>query len=156
MATRRTFIRNCSAFAALAAFVPASLLAAPQRRRGVSLADVSFGTFAAQVNSQFLLRNLNGDAQALQLVEAEPAPGGDSFAEDGGSEKFSLLFRGDPTRPLQQDTYRFEHTRIGRFDMFIVPIGCEDRSHCYYEAVFNRLPPESQPRGQFVARQHTK
>ena len=130
-------------------------MAAPLWRRGVSLAEVAFGTFAAQVNSQFLLRNVNGGAQALELVEAEPAPGGDSFA-DGGGETFSLLFRGDPTRPLQQDTYRFEHTRIGSFEMFIVPIGCEDRSHCYYEAVFNRLPPESRPRGQFVVRRHTK
>ena len=83
------------------------------------------------------------------------APDVDSFASDEGGEKFSLLFRGDAIRPLGQNTYAFEHARIGRFEMFIVPIGREDQGQCHYEAVFHRSPPESRARGRFLARLRT-
>ena len=156
MGTRRRFIRDCSALTASAAFLPASELAAARPWREVSLADVSFATLAALVNSRFLLRNPNGDAQALELIEVEPTPGHDSFAGDGGMETFSLLFRGDAVRPLGQNTYSFEHARIGRFEMFIVPIGREDRSHCHYEAVFIRPSPEPAARGRLTARLRPK
>ena len=59
-------------------------------------------------------------------------------AEDALHEKFALLFRGPLASPLAQNTYSFEHQRIGSFAMFIVPIGCVDQSRCYYEAIFNR------------------
>ncbi len=127
-------------------------LAAPRRWREVSLADVAFETLAAQVTSRFLMRNASGDTQSLELIGAEPTSGDDSLAGEGAVESFSLLFRGDTTSPLSQNTYYFEHARLGRFEMFIVPIGREDRNHCYYEAVFNRPPPESRGHGRFVAR----
>ena len=157
MATRRKFIRDCSALAASTAFLPASVTAAPRRWREVPLEEVSFGTFAPQVNTRFVLHDARGITQALELVAAEPAaPGADSFGGETGGERFSLFFRGDAARPLRQNTYWFEHARIGRFQMFIVPIGCEDRSHCYYEAVFNRLPLESLPGKQFVPKLRMK
>jgi len=143
MATRRRFIRDCSALVVSATLVPASVTAAPRRWREVSLANVAFGTLVALVNSTFVLRHTNGDAQALELIEAALAPGSNSLAGDDGGESFSLFFRGDATRPLGQNSYAFDHSRIGRFEMFIVPIGREAGSHCYYEAVFNRPPPES-------------
>ena len=130
-------------------------MAAPRRWRAVSLADIAFGTLTGQVNSRFVVRDPNGDAHSLELIQAKPTPGGDSFASDEGIEKFSLLFRGDAIRPLGQNTYAFEHARIGHFEMFIVPIGREDRGQCYYEAVFNRPPPESRVRGRFAARLQT-
>ena len=119
------------------------MLASPRRWREVSLADVSFKTFAALVNSRFTLRESNGGAQALELVQADLAAMPDGFTAESDSDSFSLFFRGDVTLALQQDTYSFEHARIGRLAMFIVPIGCDDHSHSYYEAVFNRTPPAS-------------
>ena len=130
-------------------------MAAPRRWQAVSLADIAFGTLAAQVNSRFIVRDPNGDAHSLELIRAETAPGGESVASNEGSEKFSLLFRGDAIRLLGQNTYAFEHARIGRFEMFIVPIGREHRSQCYYEAVFNRPPPESRACGRLMARLRT-
>ena len=150
MATRRRFIRNCSALAASAAFLPASVLAV-RTGRSVSLEDIAFGTLAAQVHSRFLLRDTNGDSQSLKLIEAKLASGGGSVAGDQGIERFSLLFQGDAANPLGQNTYSFEHARLGRFEMFIVPIGREDRNHCHYEAVFNRPPPESTANKQHIA-----
>jgi hypothetical protein len=138
-------------------------MAAPRRLREVSLAEVSFGTFAPLINSGFVLREATGAAQALQLVEVDPlAPTPDSAysAEEPSartfSQMFSLFFAGDATRPLPQDTYVFEHAHLGRFEMFIVPVGCEDRSHCYYEAVFNRPPLASLPPPRLVHRLRTR
>ena len=108
----------------------------------MSLGEIAFGTFAAQVHSRFLLRQANGESQSLKLIEAEMVSSADDVAGDQGVERFSLLFRGDAARPLGQNTYSFEHARLGCFEMFIVPIGREDRNHCHYEAVFNRRLPE--------------
>jgi len=128
MTSRRKFIRGCSALAASAAIVPASV-AAPLSWGKVSLAEIGFEAFAALVNSRWVLRKQNQEPQSLELVEAA-----------GDGKKFSLLFRGDAARSLLQDTYAFEHPRIGRFEMFIVPVGRADGSRCHYEAVFNLKP----------------
>ena len=155
MATRRKFIRDCSTLAASAVLVPVSVLAAPQKWRQVTLADVAFKMLAAQVNTRFLLRNATGDTQVLELTRAELAPQGSNRAKDGGNEKFSLFFCGDASQPIGQNTYAFEHTGIGRFEMFLVPIGCADHAHCYYKAVFNRPAPDSHEPGQLVAQSHS-
>ena len=54
---------------------------------------------------------------------------------------FSLLFRGPSGPALAQQIYAFEHDRLGRFDLFIVPVG-QDAQGLAYEAVFNRLVDE--------------
>jgi len=59
-------------------------------------------------------------------------------AEDARNERFCLLFRGSAHQLLAQNTYVFEHPRLGDLTLFIVPIGSrEGAPHCYYEAVFN-------------------
>ncbi len=131
-------------------------MAAPRRWREISLADVDFGTLAALVRSTFVVRDATGAAQALELVGAELGADRDGFTGDSSIENFSLLFRGDRTRTMSQSTYTFENSRIGRFEMFIVPIGREDRSGCYYEAVFNRPPPEPQARGGGAGRRQPR
>jgi len=78
---------------------------------------------------------------ALQLTHVGDLP---AKAYQGASRNlsadqeqcFSLLFRGPADRPLGQGTYRFEHSRIGSFSLFIVPMvsgeGAQD-----YEVIFN-------------------
>ncbi|HYG35064.1 MAG TPA: hypothetical protein VEC99_09785, partial [Clostridia bacterium] len=53
-------------------------------------------------------------------------------------EAFSLLFQGAADSALSQGTYRFQHSELGSFDMFIVPRS-QDKGGQYYEACFNRL-----------------
>lgn len=155
MGTRRRFLRDCSALAVSAALGPVPAMAVPRPGQEVSLDDLSFRTFAALVRTAFFVRDAEGRRQMLALLEAEPAaPDGDGFGGAVGGESFSLSFRGEATRPLRQDTYAFEHARVGRFPMFIVPVGREDRNHCYYEAVFHRLPPELFPRELPVGPRH--
>ena len=54
-----------------------------------------------------------------------------------GKESFSLLFERDAHgQPFTQDTYPVEHSALGKFSLFIVPVGSESGEH--YEAIFTR------------------
>ena len=145
--TRRQFLVNCSAIAVTASVAPATL-GGPSRSRAVPLEQIGLVDFARQFNTTFVVRPERGAPIELVLVEIRPlaskiaAPN----AEDARNEKFALLFRGSLAASLRQDTYSFEHQRVGSFAMFIVPIGCMDQSHCYYEAIFNRPARASKTR----------
>jgi Domain of unknown function (DUF6916) len=52
-----------------------------------------------------------------------------------GRRQFSLMFRGGPNPPLPQRIYGVEHERIGRLELFLVPVG-PDGAGQRYEAVF--------------------
>lgn len=104
----------------------------------MSLEQISAEDFARQLNSTFVVHTEQG-SRRLVLAEIQ-SPAVSPNAEDAQNEKFTLRFRGVPALPLGQDTYWFEHQRIGLFAMFIVPIGCMDERYCCYEAVFNRPP----------------
>jgi len=87
-------------------------------------------TFAEHLNSAFRLRHGPATTE-LELVEVS----------DGSAARhvsFSLLFRGPQQPLLPQQIYPFEHDRLGRFDLFIVPVK-RDAHGLYYEAVFNRV-----------------
>jgi len=53
-----------------------------------------------------------------------------------GPSSFSLFFTGPGDRALGQGTYKFEHSDLGHFPLFIVP-GPPQRGEQIYEAVFN-------------------
>ncbi len=53
-----------------------------------------------------------------------------------GPSSFSLFFTGPGDRALAQGTYKFEHSDLGHFPLFIVP-GRRQRGEQTYEAVFN-------------------
>ncbi|WP_144224108.1 DUF6916 family protein [Mesorhizobium amorphae] len=67
---------------------------------------------------------------ALQLLEVRLLG---TALRSGGA--FALTFRGPPTEPLQQATYPLVHPRLGRLDIFIVPIA-RQTDGMRYEAVF--------------------
>jgi len=137
--TRRRFLVNCSVLAAAATVAPATL-GGPARGRAVALEQIGPADFARQLNTPFVVRPERATPTQLVLVEIRPLalPNAAPNAEDARNEKFALLFRGSLASPLTQNTYSFEHYRVGRFEMFIVPIGYLDQSQCYYEAIFNR------------------
>jgi len=146
---RRQFLVGCSTLTVAAGLTPAAVLASPLRTRNVSLERISVERFAACRGANFKVLRPNAVAVSLRLVEVTPWQGSypqTPGAEDGQNEKFSLLFQGMNGPTLDQDTYLFEHSGIGQFAMFIVPIGSMDTSHDYYEAVFNR-PREERLRG---------
>ena len=84
-------------------------------------------TFSPYLGQRFRL--LLDDAHRLdvELVEATGV---------GEGRPFSIVFRGPKDPRLPQRIYRFEHDGLGAFDLFIVPIGIDERG-VRYEAVFN-------------------
>jgi hypothetical protein len=86
-------------------------------------------TFAGHLNSTFRFHHQPA-ATELELVDVA-----DGSAQ--GHVNFSLLFRGPRQPLLPQRIYPVEHDRLGRFDLFIVPVK-RDAQGLYYEAVFNR------------------
>jgi hypothetical protein len=108
---------------------------------GLEIEKSVAGTFGEHVNSTFRVQRERATI-ALELVEV-------ADRSTRRQVTFSLMFRG-PQRPLlTQQIYPFEHDRLGRFDLFIVPVR-QDGSGVYYEAVFNRLidsePPTNERR----------
>lgn len=80
----------------------------------------------------------------MRLIEARPGKTirpQNAEAPDAEYEKFSLMFRGPKSPLLAQRIYRFEHPRIGWFEMFIVPVVTEGKNRQHYQAVFNRPVP---------------
>jgi len=137
MQTRRKFLRDCSLVAVTASLGPAVAWGQnPLARIGVSDWP-GFAQFARQVNTSFLVRTGYTTVRLL-LVQANPFSAASPEAEDAGNEKFSLRFRGPAQQPLEQNTYRFDHLRLGRLSIFIVPTGWLDTKYCYYDAIFDR------------------
>jgi hypothetical protein len=56
--------------------------------------------------------------------------------EQSGMERFSIYFRGPGERSLPQKIYSIEHDAMGTLELFLVPIG-KDEKGMKYEAVFN-------------------
>jgi len=150
MTTRRRFLHDSSLLAAGAFLVPAGSLAGPVPGRAISLDQIRFGAFAANVGTAFRVLQDQGPAIGLELLEAKarrPTSALEAAAPDAGNEKFSLLFAGLPSQPLAQDTYVFGHSVLGWFAMFIVPVPTLRLDYRLYEAIFNRPAVRTQPAG---------
>ena len=88
-------------------------------------------TFVPCVRTSFRVQIAADRAVDLVLTEASsPSPTGNPF---------SLIFSGPRDPLLAQATHPFEHASLGRFDMFICPIG-QNAESTTYQAVFHRLP----------------
>jgi len=115
----------------------------------VSLDQLRFEDFAGLVKATFAVESGPGVTHQLELADATPRrltpsgrPGGLSY------EQFTLVWLGPADRLLPQRMYWFENPTLGRFELFIVPVG-HDANGIRYEAQFNRPvtpgSPESRP-----------
>ena len=91
--------------------------------------------FANSVNTKFKLEVDEANSIELELVTF------DDLGSTTRQEQFSLVFRGPAAPLLPQTIYRLDHGAIGRFSIFLVPIGRDNRG-VNYEAVFNRFPEQ--------------
>lgn len=90
--------------------------------------------FSKNVNTKFRVRVNAPRPLELELVEVkgwvlQPK-------EQEGMERFSVFFYGPGDIYMPQSSYTLEHERMGVFDIFIVPVGRDERGY-RYEAVFN-------------------
>ena len=105
--------------------------------------SLTLAMFVPLKESVFRLGPPEGPRLELVLVRAEPRAGRRLGLDGSGvvlpgwvrSEPFALLFRGPAEQALRQDTYEVEHPALGRFLLFIVPVGFDEAGR-YYEAVF--------------------
>jgi len=107
----------------------------------VPIEQLNYARFAPLLNAKFwvfLDASNRVELELAKTVIARPKSAGGTVARDPSQAGFSLLFRGPDTRFLPQATYHFEQAELGRFDLFIVPVGRAPGSY-EYEAVFNRL-----------------
>jgi hypothetical protein len=84
--------------------------------------------FATCVGDRFRL-GADGLEFEAELVEAEPLG-------DARDRPFALLFRVEEGPTLPQKIYPIEHDRLGRLELFLVPVGPDDVG-MQYEAVFS-------------------
>jgi hypothetical protein len=141
-ASRRQFLANLSAFGI------AGLVGAGSNRTDgvvhdgdsavphgmVDLARVTCAEFAVCLGSAFRIYRTSGDPIEVELVRAREVRRA-CAARGEPRNPFTLIFRGDGTDVLPQETYRLEHPRLGAFPLFIVPVGGPGNI-VRYQAVF--------------------
>lgn len=151
--SRRSFLK-AGAMVALAGGIPLSAAAlANGQQSGARLSQPTLGgqlpaeiysdplfyyhksTFVAYLNTRFRFQTKALRWVPLWLMEVRnvgPVPG----AATPGRECFSLIFRSQ-TR-FRQNTYTLHHDALGKFNLFLVPVGRFNKWQ-NYEAVINRL-----------------
>jgi hypothetical protein len=98
-------------------------------------ASLNREAFAAQVGTRFRFLPQRAKPIEMELVETRKLPlRSPELARVAPREPFALLFRAPDGAALRQGTYPVRHSRMGRFALFIVPVG---RERGYYEAIFS-------------------
>jgi hypothetical protein len=96
-------------------------------------------TFTSYVNSEFRVHLNSSKAVAITLVGIEDFSNSQETLRAVGDECFKLQFNGPSGKAFGQRTYEVEHAALGRFSLFIVPVGMRTgKGDISYEAVFNR------------------
>ena len=141
--SRRDFLKKGS-LVALAAGIPLSVAGKVMAKEalassnGLGSLGLSKAAFKSQLNTEFLV-NDGAAKRKVRLFAVEDLSQSDKFGN--GKEGFSLLFRGDETSRLVQNTYFIEHARLGSFSFLLVPILTRDKTAPQYEAIINHLHP---------------
>jgi len=104
----------------------------------VPLDQLSYAAFAEMVRTKCHVLLGPGNSLEVELAAVSSQrlaptgrPGGLTF------EQFNLVFVGPVDRLLPQHIYLIEAASIGRFELFLVPVGRE-ADGIRYEATFNR------------------
>jgi hypothetical protein len=155
--TRRTFLFDCSVVITAVSLFPFPVAGTPLISSGRSLDDLSYSDFAAQVGTKFWVRLEPMRTAELDLLKARRAPLTPRISSrhppgDSRHERFSLILSGPKDELLQPAIHRFEHPKLGRFEMFISRIGVVDAAGFRYEAVFNRPVRTGTRRGWLQSR----
>jgi Domain of unknown function (DUF6916) len=96
-------------------------------------------TFASRIGEPFEMILATGERLETVLVACEATKYGDAedLRERLGRVPFSLHFASpDRERYAPQQTFTVRHDELGEFELFLVPLGPEERG-MLYEAVIN-------------------
>ena len=97
-------------------------------------------TFQKYLNTYFEF-SLNGqwvaDLELIEVADTRP-PEAKTASPVTKKECFTLIFTGQ--WPIQQATYTLQHSRLGSFQLLVVPMG-SGRYGFEADAIINRLVP---------------
>ena len=97
------------------------------------LENFTIETFSEHLGSTF---NIHPDDTEQVDVELISATGlGGSTGEEISRQPFSIVFRGPGDVLLPQRIHKMQHDKIGSFELFLVPIGPDEKG-LRYEAIF--------------------
>lgn len=98
----------------------------------MTLDSITIDDFLPVVSSVFQVKANNVELN-LELIEAKASK---VQPLHHGRQGFSLLFRGPQSPQLLQQIVPLEHETLGLLEIFLVPVGADERG-TQYEAVFN-------------------
>ena len=100
------------------------------------LETFTHSTFAEQLNTKFRFYLDEAEPVEMELISVG------ELKETKRQEMFSIQFKiPDDVKP-KQGSYKVEHDKLGTFDLFIVPVLCDNE--LTVEAVFNRMKKKTQ------------
>ena len=97
------------------------------------LESFTIQTFSEYVGSTFRIYPDSSHPLEVELISATEL--GERPEEGRYRQPFSIVIRGPGDVLLTQRIYRMEHPGIGVFDLFLVPIGPDEKG-LRYEAIF--------------------
>ncbi len=97
------------------------------------LESFTLETFSERLCETFHLYPEDQEPLEVELISATALSAG--AEPPGRRQPFSIVFRGPGEILLPQRIYRMEHEEIGTFDLFLVPIGPDEKG-LRYEAIF--------------------
>lgn len=144
--TRRKFIQS-SAMAAVAAALghaaggtvlgsETGLFAGTSEKGPHPLSYLKREHFEPFINTTIKIRSEAGRTAVITLREAADLKNQINTDRGYTGESFRLAFDSTRKTGLAQGTYHFEHENLGRFSLFLVPVG---GSGVHYEAIVNRV-----------------
>ncbi len=96
----------------------------------VALNELNDTDFKPYINKVFT--TTNDESPSFELLEVSLQG---SEPSNGERHAFSLIFRSENTSSPQQSIYQLQHDDLGQLELFLVPIGPDDKG-MRYEAVF--------------------
>lgn len=105
-----------------------------KERKLTELQSLNLASFSENLQTKF-----QASAAEMPAVELEMISATDTGTNlEAGQEQFAIVFRGPLDAFLSQRTYTLDHPRMGKFELFLVPIK-QDQNGFYYEACFARM-----------------
>jgi len=99
-------------------------------------AALEHSEFSKYLNSNFRIRigeEQTVDAELVEITE---------LMVSSRQERFAIVFRTSNDLFVGQGLWPMEHDQMGKFELFLVPVGRSEKGTSY-EAVFNRLVDQS-------------
>lgn len=96
------------------------------------LARLKSSNFLPYIGQKFDLCIDKAEFLEVELIEVSDYP----HQNLNTGRPFSLIFRLPKGLFVPQETYTFKQNQIGKLDLFIVPIGSDDKGQLY-QVVFN-------------------